>query len=468
MPARRRGTSFRPLAKALESRDAPAWLVVEDRIAYLNAALASWLDVDPEDLLDQSTRADRSPASTDQLTRLERLALQLAPPPLMHERRMAFEQVPLGDPQPQPVAYLALDAAGKQVVALGGFQRPAFATAEQTLAIDLHRELERLRPKLRTLESLPLVLGSSGHARQLRRRLELAATVTCDLFFVGPKGSGAEQAARTIDALRRQRANSTDAAGPPAKVPLGSEPLVVIDGALMDPELIEATVAPVTHWLTESTAGWATVILRDLEHMPLDAQQRLDQIAEVFPDRVILVGISRRPLADLVAEERLLGRWSERFGLMPIEIVPLAERSEDLLLMATELLRKRTRSLMVQAERFNQAAGDRLRIYPWPGNYTELEATVRQAARSAIGPAVMAEQLPLAIRSFSPTGGEPAPPREVDFDQAVREFEAQLIAETLDQAGGNRAAAARRLKISRARLLRKLEDLGIDDQESGK
>ena len=56
--------------------------------------------------------------------------------------------------------------------------------------------------------------------------------------------------------------------------------------------------------------------------------------------------------------------------------------------------------------------------------------------------------IPIAVAKQAP----------VDLDKAVARFERQLIDATLESTGGNRAEAARRLGISRARLLRKIED----------
>ena len=101
----------------------------------------------------------------------------------------------------------------------------------------------------------------------------------------------------------------------------------------------------------------------------------------------------------------------------------------------------------------------RLVIYPWPRNYEELDEAIRHAARTATGQSIAVEHLPLAIRSYRP-GQNPSLSKSpnVPLDQAVQRYELRLIHEAIEAAGGNRAEAARQLGISRARLLRKIDE----------
>ena len=76
------------------------------------------------------------------------------------------------------------------------------------------------------------------------------------------------------------------------------------------------------------------------------------------------------------------------------------------------------------------------------------------------------EHLPLAIRSYR-SGDNPASQklRRVSLDDAVARFEMRLIDEAIEATGGNRAEAARRLGISRARLLRKIDEATKPDRQ---
>ena len=114
--------------------------------------------------------------------------------------------------------------------------------------------------------------------------------------------------------------------------------------------------------------------------------------------------------------------------------------------------------------------GPLARIYPWPNNFVELDQAIRHAVRRATGQSIGIEHLPLAIRSYRP-GEKPAlaSGAAVSLDDAVERYELRLINEALEAAGGNRAEASRRLGISRARLLRKIDDRSKQqaDREEG-
>ena len=114
--------------------------------------------------------------------------------------------------------------------------------------------------------------------------------------------------------------------------------------------------------------------------------------------------------------------------------------------------------------------------YPWPGQWDEFLAALKFAESVVRGDRITREHFPLAIRSFRAdnvttsevvTGEnqisirpakEPINAFEIpSLDEAVKIYEKELIAKAMIAAEGNKAGAARRLGISRARLLRKLE-----------
>jgi DNA-binding NtrC family response regulator len=167
---------------------------------------------------------------------------------------------------------------------------------------------------------------------------------------------------------------------------------------------------------------------------------------DVFPEALLPVGITS-PLAD-----HLCG--------LTLRLHPLADRVVDLPMIATAMLDRRRAGGDGLADRFARAALDAMVIYPWPDNFRELDQTIRHAMRSCPGQVIGLEHLPLAIRSYRPNESVPKQQQSIDLDQVVAQFESDLIREALESSEGNRAEAARKLNISRARLLRKLESIG--------
>jgi DNA-binding NtrC family response regulator len=218
--------------------------------------------------------------------------------------------------------------------------------------------------------------------------------------------------------------------------------------------------------------------------MPSEAQHRLATLLDTFSGRLRLLALcGPRPsvLAESLEEEQpsqafgfdeessrgICTKLIEVLSALTIESVPLASRVEDIPLLATAMLDARHAAGEGTAERLSRAALDALVIYPWPNNFAELDQAIRHAVGRATGPSIGIEHLPLAIRSYRPGENPSLAKSAVSLDNAVERYELRLIDEALEAAGGNRAEAARRLGISRARLLRKIDDGSKQPSDSG-
>ncbi len=296
----------------------------------------------------------------------------------------------------------------------------------------------------------------------MRRRFRVAASTRVDVGLFGPVGCGNEVVA--------QRIHQLSAPG---------ESLVVVDGPLMDPELLDASMMPVLHQLTDSTEARASALVKGLDEMPMEAQQRLHSLLDTFAGRLRLLALCG-PRPKTLADSSEQADAADILGLhdeVPrgicaglIEILSslslvchaLADRVEDIPLMATAMLDSRHAAGEGTAERLSRAALDALVIYPWPGNVDELDESIRHAVRTAPGSSIGVEHLPLAVRSYRPGERSGVAKAIMPLDVAIQRYQRRLIHEALEAVDGNRAEAARQLGISRTRLLRKLEEA---DQE---
>ncbi|QEG39055.1 helix-turn-helix domain-containing protein [Roseimaritima ulvae] len=469
MPDRKRGTSIRPLARVLDASDRPAWMIDADgKLSYLSASCQGWLGVDIDSLLGRNTRRVPEPDSD-----LDRLARSLAAPLGLAERgqvhhRVAPPHLPDADGATADAAtsanadvlFLALDERGTEVLALAGHSPPPPTTAEQAVGMAIRKQLDRWQTQWPPLAQLPGTMGESAVAARLRRQLLLAGSAHEHLMLVGPVGSGRESAAH---AIHRHRGDKSSREPRSSRNPPSVQiPLVAVDGGLMDAELLDATLAPMVHRLGEVPASEATVLLRNLDQMPHDAQGRLQQTCERFESRLWLLAISTVDGESLRADGCLIDELADRLGVYSIRFTSLADRAVDIPVIATAILQRRRSQSSGQAERFSRQTLDVLVSYPWPQNLSELDAAIRHAVRTATGPAILPTDLPLAIRTYAapdPGGGQGP---NLNLDAALSKLERQLISRALDQAGGNRAEAARLLNISRGRLLRKLEEQDAD------
>jgi DNA-binding NtrC family response regulator len=305
--------------------------------------------------------------------------------------------------------------------------------------------------------------GSSKHAQRLRAQVQLAACTFHDLSIVGPSGCGGEEIARRIH-LTTASTNSPESRPKSLASP---GPLVVVEGPLMDAELLEASLSPAAAFLGDerkAVVGQScTILIRGLDDTALDVQSRIEQFLSAHAGSVRLIGLLSSSVEQASRQEKLTAGLAGRLEVLSLRVEALAARVEDIPLIAAALVDSRHVNNHSTAERLNRAALDRLVLYPWPGNFDEIDSAIRQAMAACTGPAIGPEHLPLAIRSFQVS--EPVRQKEAieqDLDRALEQYELRLIKSALDAAKGNRSEAARMLGISRARLLRR-----IDESEPG-
>jgi DNA-binding NtrC family response regulator len=161
-----------------------------------------------------------------------------------------------------------------------------------------------------------------------------------------------------------------------------------------------------------------------------------------------------------------------RLNVVPVELPPLRERTEDIPLLVEELLKKLNRRLNRSVERFTGDAMTVLQSYPWPGNIRELENIMERTLLFADKLVVDVADLPPDLQAKIGGLKAPAmssPPAEGGsmkdiVRQATAELERDLIQKALDETQGNVTHAARRLKISRKSLQIKMKELGLREE----
>ncbi|MEZ6036321.1 MAG: sigma-54 dependent transcriptional regulator [Planctomycetota bacterium] len=258
--------------------------------------------------------------------------------------------------------------------------------------------------------------------------------------------------------------------------PRHESPLVAVNMAALPESLVESelfghkkgafTGASADHRGRMQDADGGTLFLDEIGELPVALQPKLLRALEtrrVTPiggreEREIDFRLVTATNRDLDAEVQA-GRFRQdlyyRIAVITVEIPPLRERPEDVLPLAQLFLQREGR------KRLSPAAAARLSAYSWPGNVRELQNAMLRAAILAAGEVVLPENLPPALQSQSP-----APAPRSDEALSLAELEQRAIVEMLERTNGNRSEAARRLGISRRKLLYRLKEYGVTDGES--
>ena len=203
-------------------------------------------------------------------------------------------------------------------------------------------------------------------------------------------------------------------------------------------------------------ADGGSLFLDEIAELPLELQPKLLRALETGSIRPIgsnrerpvdvrVIAATHRDLFDRVADGRFRADLFHRLYVLPIHVPPLRDRREDILALAAHFLEHRAEG----ARALSDAATRALLDHPWPGNARELRNVLVRASLRAAGETIEAADLELRVPGPEPAEGPPTPD------------DAHWLGRLLADCGGNQAAAARRLGLSRSTLHDRLRRLGV-------
>jgi transcriptional regulator with PAS, ATPase and Fis domain len=323
-----------------------------------------------------------------------------------------------------------LGILGKITVLARPEAAPSPPLSEKMLALR-HRHAQHYR-----LEELP---GETPVMNRLREQIHLAAQTRLPVLLVGSPGTGKHWVARAIHCLG----------------PLREKTLASVDCASLPHSLLGDLL-----FRAGQPSLFAFAYLHDLAALPRDLQERLQQHleAEDEPAFRICAGLEQDP-QDAVRSGKLLHDLYCRLSPLVLHLPPLKERMEDFDLWIERLLPRAGRAAEREMREMNSEAIQLLRAHTWPGNLRELYDVLVGACLRAKGELIEPGDLPFYLR-HAPLPAE----KPLSLDAILEQVERRLLVQALRLAKNNKSRAAELLTIWRARLLRRMENLGIEDQ----
>lgn len=372
------------------------------------------------------------------------------------------------------------------------------ALATKALAGELQR-MKRKRDGTLTIED---VITRSVAMKPVLKAAEKAAASAIPVLIEGESGVGKELVARAI------HGNSVRRARPFVAVNCGALPENLVESILFGHEKGAFTGATEKHPGKFVEADGGTLFLDEVGELPAPAQikmLRALQEGEVEPvggrkSTKVDVRIISATNRDLIADVKG-GRFREdlfyRLHVFPVSIPPLRARREDIPELARHFLTRIAAEEGKRVRTISPEAMALLAAYQWPGNVRQLENTIFRAIVLADGEAIGVNEFPQIAVQISSAGLvqpliEPSPAMvsswpEADSSESAQVFQGSSIAHSLqltDPHGdvrpledverdairfaishyrGQMSEVARRLKIGRSTLYRKLENLGLED-----
>jgi len=450
----RKPSLARSLVRSLDAARVPIYLLdAQRRIVYGNAAFSRWVNRPAEDLA--GVRCDYH-TSVGVSGSIE-LAAALCPPPGAFSGELTAGSVAAitgeGKLDQRQARYVLLSPpdgpAGLAVIVDGnGTAAPPVSESSQIAPQWLHGMLQRLRGEMGRRYHIGQLVGESDALRRVREQVRIASEACPRVLIVGPPGSGREHVARTIH--YSQPAASIGA-------------LVPIDCALVDAEELQGILTSLVKRQFESpTQRPPAALLLSVDRLRESAQHELAGFLSLPEVEVHTLATSRMPLSRLAARGKFRRELAYALSTLTIALPPLKSRSGDVPLLAQFFLEEYNADGKRQLAGFAPQAIDELVAYEWPDNVAELAQVVRAACERAAGPFVQPADLPdkihLAAHAVAHAKTEPQP---IDLDAFLTGVERELIERALVQARGNKTRAAELLGINRARLLRRLAQLGL-------
>jgi DNA-binding NtrC family response regulator len=333
--------------------------------------------------------------------------------------------------------------------------------AETDPPADPRQVLIAIRSRFRRLDSLGPLIGVSASIRRamVQTQTAVASQLSIPIWLHGPAGSGKQQVARGLVAGRGEARGGAS----------GDPELVVIHCPLMDVSLLEG-VLELYRDRAIAHGRMPGLILQQLDRLTEQPQARLLEFLDQHaPDPLITT--SRRPPAELLG-----GHWQRllsRLAILTVELPPLADRPEDLPSLCEACLSGRSSAEAAKSSPvgLSEASAQLIGAYPWPGNYRELEQVLAAAAAAAAAESaavIEPRHLPVAVRtagSLTSALGDPTWLQPISLDDVLLEVERTLVRRALAAEPRNRTAAARLLGLSRTRLLRRIDQLGLSSSE---
>jgi len=306
------------------------------------------------------------------------------------------------------------------------------------------------------------LLGSSEAMQGVFRSIAKVISSSATVLISGESGTGKELVARAI------HYHSPRASSPFVPVNCGAIPEELLESELFGHVKGAFTGALETRAGFFQTADGGTIFLDEISETSLSMQVKL---LRVLQDReVVMVGSTRprkvdarilastnKDLAGLVKKGFFREDLFFRVHVITIDLPPLRERGEDLLLLIHHFTARFAEELGKPVPQFSDQALQVLRNYHWPGNVRELENVIQRLIVMTDGGLIEVPDLPSLMR-FSAL-------QEVGFHRTLAEVEEEYIRNVLASVNGNKTRAAKVLGIDRKTLREKLKLRGFDSDE---
>ncbi|MEQ1559992.1 MAG: sigma-54 dependent transcriptional regulator [Methyloglobulus sp.] len=312
-------------------------------------------------------------------------------------------------------------------------------------------------------------IGQSSVMHNIYDLIRQVAPSKASVFISGETGTGKELVAR---AIHRHSGRSG------LFVPINC---AAIPASILESELFGYVRGAFTGALKDRIgkfefAHQGTVFLDEITEIPLDIQAKLLRVLQEntierlgsnrnFEIDIRIVAATNRNPREAVEEGCLREDLFYRLNVFNIDLPPLRDRQDDTLLLANSFVETYRKQMGYPELQLSTSACELLTTYSWPGNVRELENIIERAVVLSRGGKIGEQHLPHEIIYEKLQSDILLQDENTDLENCVANLEINMINEALKNAEGNKAKAARSLKISERTLWYKIKkyEIGATD-----
>ena len=334
----------------------------------------------------------------------------------------------------------------------------------------LRTENVLLREEWARRYGFPLIIGESEVIKRAVAETQRVAQTDATVLLLGESGTGKELFARAVHHLSNRRDK------PFVAINCAAIPETLIENELFGHERGAFTGAGDRRQGKFELASEGTVFLDEIGELPLAVQSKLlraieekviDRIGGRTPITVDLrvVAATNKDLKAAVEDGSFRGDLFFRLAVFPVEIPPLRERGDDVLLLARHFASQTGKELRGREATLSDATVEAIRGYGWPGNVRELANAIERACILTDTLDLEPRDLGIGVRSED----ERETLKELDLSgtlsdvahRALRFAERKKIQAVLESNLGNKSKTAEDLGVSYKTLLTKLKDYDL-------
>jgi two-component system NtrC family response regulator len=308
------------------------------------------------------------------------------------------------------------------------------------------------------------VIGESQAMKEIMMLIERVATSNATVMITGDSGTGKEVTARAIHLASERR----------------DQPFVPVNCAALPEQLLESelfghekgafTGAVALRTGRFEMADNGTIFLDEIAEMPLAMQAKLLRViqersfervggTETLKVDLRIIAATNKDIKKAVECGEFREDLYYRLNVIHIQLPPLKDRKEDILLLANNFLLKYMKG--TNPKEISPEAMELLLNYDWPGNIRELQNVIERAVIICQGDMVLPEHLPKELQKNDYSDVD----NIIKFPDAgisLEEVEKELILKALEKSNGNQTKAAQLLGITRSALIYRSQKYNIN------